>query len=85
MSASNSYNNNNKQKQFFMEFFQQVQHGLRGSDKTVLETLIADLVKLSQDIPPRHIQYTFREILMLTTLVIEKKLENIKVKSKTHS
>lgn len=77
MSASNSYDNNNKQKQFFMEFFQQVQHGLRGSDKMALEILIEDLVKISQDIPPRHVEYTFREILMLTALIIEKKLNKL--------
>ena len=83
MPAPNS--NTNKRKQFFLEFFREVQHGLRGSDKTTLAILIEDLITLSQDIPPHHTEYTFREILVLIALVMEKKLEKVKKKDTIHS
>ena len=63
---------NKKRRIFFQNFFQEVEMGLRGSDKEVLNSLIEDLVEISQDVPPQHLNYTFREILMLMSLINQK-------------
>ena len=70
----------NDKKDFFTKFLQEFRTGLRSEDQTILDQLIQELTDLSLVIPPStNNQYTFREILMLITLINQKKIHQNKI------
>lgn len=65
-------------EKFFRNFLWEFKAGLRLEDKSYVETLIQDLVNISLVIPPTQgKQYTFREILMLMTLINQKTIATL--------
>ncbi len=70
----------NDKKDFFTKFLQEFRTGLRSEDQPILDQLIQELTDLSLVIPPStNNQYTFREILMLITLINQKKIHQNKI------
>ncbi|MHA2365148.1 MAG: hypothetical protein ACXAC7_14410 [Candidatus Hodarchaeales archaeon] len=68
-----------KQKKFFKDFFLEFQQGLRFADQKIMDQLIDDLTEISLKIPPRQQHYSFREVLLLTSLIVEKKIEKLRL------
>ena len=61
---------------FFKNFLREYRLGLRTDEQPILDKLVQDLVSISQLIPPTNgSQYSFREILMLITLINQKKIQ----------
>ena len=73
--------NNNREK-FFQSFFREFRAGLRIEDQPVIDSLITDLLTISQVIPPTNKQYSFREIIMLTAVINQKKIAELAKHSK---
>lgn len=64
---------------FFKNFLREFRTGLRIADQPVVDQLIKDLTEISLTIPPStHDQYTFREIIMLITLINQKTIHELK-------
>lgn len=62
-------------EEFFKKFFREYRLGLRVEEQPFLDKLIQDLTDISQIIPPQNNnQYSFREILMLTMLINQRRL-----------
>lgn len=60
---------------FFKKFLHEYRLGLRIEEQPFLDKLIQDLTDISQIFPPHDKnQYGFREILMLTMLINQKKI-----------
>lgn len=59
---------------FFTEFLREFRAGLRVEYQLYIDKLVNDLVKISMEIPPNNKIYSFREVLILVSLVIQRKL-----------
>ena len=67
------------QETFFKQFFREFRSGLRSDDQPFIDQLIKDLTAISLIIPPStNNHYTFREIIMLITLINQKKIHGIR-------
>lgn len=64
-------------KDFFDRFFAEFRMGLRGEDRQHLDNLIGHLIELSKVIPPQKTYYSFREVLVLTALSLEERLDRL--------
>ena len=65
-------------KDFFTKFLQEFRTGLRAEDQPFVDQLIQDLTDLSLIISPTvHNQYSFREIIMLISLINQKKIHSL--------
>ena len=64
---------------FFKKFLQEFRTGLRSEDQTIFDQLVKDLTAISLIIPPSASdQYSFREIIMLITLINQKKIHELR-------
>lgn len=64
---------------FFKNFLREFRAGLRIADQPIVDQLIKELTEISLTIPPSaHDQYTFREIIMLITLINQKTIHELK-------
>ena len=71
-------------EEFFKNFLREYRLGLRTDEQPILDQLIQDLINISQLIPPTNgSYYSFREILMLITLINQKKIQNCLTKNET--